>query len=73
VMPKYAVCETTNALTHHLRVLEKGEELKVSGLSPRREALCGMKVAWDIRESPVYFEDLEHHCSVCAQIYREEP
>lgn len=47
--PRLAVCETTAAITTHLRVVTDRHPIRLSGHSDRPLSLCGMTIAWDTR------------------------
>lgn len=46
---KLVVCESTVAITTHLREYEDDSELSYTGHSPRKRALCDAEIAWDTK------------------------
>lgn len=49
-MSKLVVCETTAAITTHLRELRDGEEPNYHGHKhPQPQTLCGWRVGWDMK------------------------
>jgi hypothetical protein len=56
-------CETTAAISLHLRKLEPNEEPCYSGRkNPRATTLCGRPVGWDTRIDPT-----QATCNACRQ------
>jgi len=49
VIARLIICETTAAITLHLRELEEGEEPCYSGRKGEKRTLCGMMVGWDTK------------------------
>jgi hypothetical protein len=71
-MPEYAVCETVNAISLHLRVLtETGRHPSGGADSP---TLCGLIAAWDTRvPTPSPNKLTNWLCSKCQEIYQAQP
>ena len=54
------VCETTAAITTHLRVVTADAPISLSGFANRPKTLCDVDAAWDTR-LPV----TSARCSIC--------
>jgi len=61
----YTYCETSNAITWHIRELEPGEKKRPSGNPDRPLTLCGMESAWDILKPEVIASESRGVCASC--------
>ena len=62
----YSICETTAAITTHLRWIGPNDKPNYNGSTGDLLTLCGMRVGWDLEF------DKRAQCRKCIEMFEEE-